>query len=51
MLGMGAINVSNIEQSRVEVKDEIEGLWTVDELINEMYSLSDKFIDYKRGLV
>ena len=51
MVGMGAINVSNIEQSRVEVKDEIEGLWTVDELINEMYSLSDKFIDYKRGLV
>ena len=51
MVGIGAINVSNIEQSRIEVKDEIEGLWTVDELINELYSLSGKFIDYKRGLV
>ena len=34
-----------------EVKDKVEGLWDVDQLIRELYSISDKFIDYKHGLV
>ena len=35
----------------VEVKDQIEGVWEVDDVIREMYSLSDRFIDYKYGMV
>ena len=34
-----------------EVRNEIEGLWSVSELVKEFYALSDKFTDYKRGLV
>ena len=36
---------------RTELRDEIAGLWSVNDLIRELYSLSGKFIDYKRGLV
>ena len=53
---VGGISVSNIEPNisaidHTEVRDEIEGLWSVNDLITELYSLSGKFIDYKRGLV
>ena len=42
-------NLSNADQTAD--RNEIEGLWTIGELIKELYSLSEKCIDYKRGLV
>ena len=35
----------------VEVREEIEGMWPVDDIVREMFSLSDRFIHYKHGLV
>lgn len=35
----------------VEVREQIAGMWRVDDLVKELYSLADKFIDYKHGLV
>jgi len=35
----------------VEMRDRIEGMWLVGELIKELYALSNKFIDYKHGLM
>lgn len=33
----------------IPAHEQIDGLWNVEELIQEMYSLADKFTDYKHG--
>ena len=52
---LGGVSMSNIDPNisgdQNDVRNEIEGLWSVNDLIKEFYSLSDKFVDYKRGLV
>ena len=32
-----------------DIRDQIEGVWNVNEVIKEMFALSDKFIDYRVG--
>ena len=34
-----------------EIRDQVDGIWEVDDLIHEMYSLSNNFMDYKHGFV
>ena len=34
-----------------EVRDQVDGIWEIDDLIHEMYSLSNNFMDYKHGFV
>ena len=52
---IGGVSMSNIDPNisgdQNDVRNEIEGLWSVNDLVKEFYSLSDKFVDYKRGLV
>ena len=35
----------------MEVREQIAGMWRIEDLVKELYSLADKFIDYKHGLV
>lgn len=44
-------DTTNDESELLEVRNQLDGMWSVDELVKELFSLADKFIHYKHGLV
>ena len=48
---MPQIDANSDVDEPIEVRDQIEGMWQVEDIVKEMYSLADKFIAYKHGLV